>query len=212
MVPLCLVMSSCTAEEKKPDAPIVAKVATTPFVIADMPTTITTDGSTLPTNVKLSYTYDVDGDGEFETIPGEGYQGSLSHVFTETGPHKVGVKIDDETGQSSTASVEFTVYPSDYLSADKKSELKATVSEIGGKAIIQTQTQDTAKISLRVYLKGTDHNTAKPADIKVYGPWEAVGGATVTHEVDVSELSPGKYNGTIASDSGPEKNVSFSIK
>lgn len=214
LLPLCLTMASCaSADSKKPDSPIVAKVSTAPFVIAGMPTTISTEGSIVPTNVKVNYAYDVDGDGQYETTPEDSYQASLAYSFKETGKHKVGVKISDEAGQSSTADIDFTVYPADYLSADKKSELKAAVSYLGGKAIVQTQVDSpSAKISLRVYLNGKDQVSAAKSDIKIYGPWDTAGGSTVTHEVDVTELTPGKYSATVFSDGGPEKHLTFVIK
>jgi hypothetical protein len=207
-------MASCAStDSKKPDSPIIAKVSTPPFVIAGMPTTISTEGSTVPTNVKVNYAYDVDGDGQYETTPTDSYQASLPYSFGETGKHKVGVKIFDESGQSSTSDLEFTVYPADFLSADKKSELKAAVSYLGGQAIVQTQVDSTeAKITLRVYLNGKDQVSAAKSDIKIYGPWTTAGGSTVTHEVDVSELAPGKYSATVSSDGGPEKHLTFVVK
>jgi hypothetical protein len=215
-LPLCfLATTSCSSSEnKKPDAQVIAKISTTPFVIAEMETTLSTTGSTVPTNVKVNYSYDTDGDGNFETIPENGYGGSLSHTFTKSGEHKVGVKIEDETGQSSTATIDLTVYPKDYLSADKKSELKAVASVIGSKVIIQSQVDmDKANLTLRVYLNGTNASTAKGKDdIKVYGPWETTGKDTVTKELDVSDLNPGKYNATVSSETGPEKEISLIIK
>lgn len=213
-LPLCLALSSCgPTDDKEPNAPVVAKISTTPFVIAEMPTTLNAEESTVPTNVDVTYSYDTDGDGNFETSP-EGYQATLSHTFKEPGDYKVGVKIEDETGQSSQADIEFKVYPADYLSADKKSELKSVISTVTGKAIIQTQVNGVKEnIALRVYLNGKNANTAKgAADIKLYEPWEVAGGSTVTHEIDISDLSPGKYNGTIFSDAGPERNVEFTVK
>lgn len=214
-LPLCLITtSSCAAKEKTPDAAVVATISTTPFVIAEMPTTISTEGSTVPSNVEVSYSYDTDGDGNFETAANESYPATLSYTFKESGNYKVGVKIQDETGQSSTASVDFTVYPKDYLSADKKSELKVAASVINGKAIIQTQANvDKSNITMRVYLNGTDAKSAKAKeDIKVYGPWEATGKETFTHEVDLSDLAPGKYNATVSSDTGAEKDISITVK
>lgn len=215
-LPLCLLTTaSCaSSDSKKPDSPVVAKISTTPFVIAEMPTTISTDGSTVPGNVKVEYSYDTDGDGNFETMPESNYQESLSYTFPEEGKYKVGVKIQDETGQTSTASIDFTVYPKDYLSADKKSELKVAASVIGSKAIIQTQVDaENSNVTLRVYLNGKDARTATvKEDIKVYGPWETSGKQTFTKEVDVSDLAPGKYNATVSSDTGPEKDVSLVVK
>lgn len=214
-LPLCLIsMSSCTAKADTPDAPVVAKISTTPFVIAEMPTTISTEGSTVPSNVKVTYSYDTDGDGNFETAANESYPASLSYTFKDTGDYKVGVKIQDETGQSSTATIDFTVYPKDYLSADKKSELKVAASVLGSKAIIQTQVDiPKSNITLRVYLNGKDAKTATAKeDILIYGPWEANGKETFTHEVDISNLAPGKYNATVSSDTGAEKDISLNVK
>lgn len=214
-LPLCLITtSSCAAEEKTPDAPVVAKISTTPFVIAEMPTTISTEGSTVPGNVKVSYSYDTDGDGNFETTANEAYPESLSYTFKESGDYKVGVKIQDETGQSSTASIDFTVYPKDYLSADKKSELKVAASVLNGKAVIQTQVGvEKSNITMRVYLNGTDAKSAKSKEeIQIYGPWEATGPETFTKEVDISNLSPGKYHATVSSATGAEKEIELTVK
>lgn len=215
-LPLCLLATtSCSSNnDKKPDAPVIAKISTPPFVIAEMPTTLSTEGSTVPGNVKISYSYDTDGDGNFETTPESGYGGSLSYTFTETGKYKVGVKIEDETGQSSTDSIDFTVYPKDYLSADKKSELKAVASVNNLKAIVQTQVStEKANMTMRVYLNGKTAKTAvDKEDIKIYGPWETTGTETFTKELDVSDLAPGKYSVTISSDAGPEKELTLTVK
>lgn len=214
-LPLCLLAtSSCAStDNKKPDAPVSAKISMPPFVIAEMETTISTEGSTVPSNVKVNYSYDTDGDGNFETPAKESYPSSLSYVFKESGDYKVGVKIEDETGQSSTATVDLTVYPKDYLSADKKSELKVAASVIGSNAIIQTQVPaEKSNITLRVYLNAKDAKNAGKDDIKIYGPWEALGKDTFTKEVNVSDLAPGKYNATVSSDTGAEKDITLTIK
>lgn len=214
-IPLCLLgTTSCAShEDKKPDAPVIAKISTTPFVIAEMPTMLSTEGSSIPTNVDVTYSYDTDGDGNFETTPESGYGGSLSHTFKDAGTYKVGVKIQDATGQSSTASVDLTVYPKDYLSADKKSELKVATNVMNLKAIIQTQVDaEKSNITMRVYLNGKSAKDASKNDIKLYGPWEATGKETFTKQLDVSDLAPGKYNATISSDAGPEKEIVLSVK
>lgn len=212
LLPMCLAAVSCSsAEDTANGEPVVAKISTTPFIIADMQTTIVASEST--GDAELSYSYDTDGDGTFESIPETMDQSKLSWTFTEPGPQKVSVKIETRDGQTDVATAEFIVYPADYLNADKKSELAATLKPTGEMLTLDIQALPVdSTATLRVYSNGANANTASPEDIKVLGPWTLTANQNGSFQVDVKDLPGGKYEATIASSTGAERHVSFTVR
>lgn len=212
ILPMCLAAVSCSsAEDTANGEPIVAKISTTPFIIADMQTTIVASEST--GSDKLIYSYDTDGDGTFESSSNAQDESKLFWTFTEPGPQKVSVKIETKDGQSDIATAEFTVYPADYLNADKKSELPATVQETGDMLTIDIQSLAVdSTATLRVYSNGTNAYTATTDDIKVLGPWTLTANQKGHFQADISDLAAGKYEATVASSTGAEQHVSFTVR
>lgn len=211
-----LALASCAtpaANGTAEDSTVKAQIATTPFIIADMETTI--DASKSSGEGELTYSYDIDGDGTFEATPTEGYPGYYSYTFEEPGEMEISVKVEDEKGNSDVASTSFTVYPEDYLSVDKKSELDASIEVNGNKATVEVAgagiAETTAK--LRVYLNGKTAETADALeDIKAYPLGDVPAGEKVTLTATLEGLTPGSYQGTIVAANGPEKNVTFTIR
>lgn len=209
-LPLCFAAVSCSSTDATGNGePVVAKIKTTPFIIADMQTTIVASEST--GGDELIFSYDTDGDGEFENTPNTMDPSKLSWTFTEPGEQTISVKVENKKGESSVATTSFTVYPADYLNADKKSELSAIVKGMGKNISIDIKALPVdSTATLRVYLNGTTAFTASPEDIKVYGPWSLKANQNGHFETSV-DLPSGKYKATVASSTGAEANVDFSI-
>lgn len=210
-LPLCFTAVSCSSTNATgDDEPVVAKIKTTPFIIADMQTTIVASEST--GGDELIFSYDTDGDGEFENTPQTMDPSKLSWTFTEPGEQTISVRVENKDGESSVATTSFTVYPADYLNADKKSELSAIVKGTGNGARIDIKALPIdSTATLRVYLGGTNSSTAQPEDIKVYGPWSLKANENAGFDIKLDGLSNGKYQATVASSTGAEIDVSFTL-
>lgn len=212
-LPLVLILGGCS--QSTPEAQtttVVAKISLAPTIVADMETPISAAGSMGDASETLTYTYDVDGDGLFETKGSENFPATLYHTFTETGKHKVSVEVKDTKGVADIASQEFIVYPVDYLNVDKKSELDSIVTTVGKQVNIATNVTTDSKLTLRLYATGKTSLTAEQADIKDYGSWAVKQGTVDIHTITVDTLSPGEYNGTVSSDAGPEKDITVTIR
>ena len=83
--------------------PPVADIADPGLVVRDRVTTLSAAGSSdpdLPDGFALTYAWDLDGNGSYETS--SGLSPTVGHTFTAHGPATVGVRVTDEKGASDT--------------------------------------------------------------------------------------------------------------
>ena len=83
--------------------PPVANIADPGLVLRDRVTTLSAAASSdpdLPDGAALTYAWDLDGNGTYETSRGTAT--TVDYVFTATGPATVGVRVTDEQGDFAT--------------------------------------------------------------------------------------------------------------
>lgn len=87
--------------------PPVAAIADPGVVVRDQPATLSAAGSTDPENGVLTYAWDLDDNGTYETDGGTSQ--TIQHTFTTHGSVTVGLRVTDDSSSSDTETRSFTV-------------------------------------------------------------------------------------------------------